>query len=158
MKFGLLGVLGFTLLIGAAGCGNEPSRWDQAATATLSAPASPKIEGAKLNAAFPADGTDGYSRVFTAEKEGFVEAKLKKDGQEAATLSISDAAGDSAVTGKFASAADKVSSYPLITVGKNQSAVLVNNRFQVKVSSQTLDPDARKTLLSKFNLDALAKL
>ena len=56
----------------------------------------PKIEGKKLNPFLPADGTDGYSRTFTQEKDGFVEAKLKKDGQDVAVLSISDASGDEA--------------------------------------------------------------
>lgn len=149
----------FCLALVAVGCGKEPSRWDQAATATATATAAgPKIEGSKLNAFFPADGTDGYSRVFSQEKEGFVEAKLKKDGQEVATLSISDASSDEGAKSKFASASDKVNGHPLVTVGKNQSAVLVNNKLQVKVSSQTLDADARKALLTKFDLAGLAKL
>jgi len=164
-RFGLVAP-GLALLAGlaAGGCGKEPSRWDEAATATLpatvapGAPAPPKTEGAKLNGFFPADGTDGYSRVFTQEKDGFVEAKLKKDGQEVATLAISDASGDESVKAKYASAPDKVGDQPLVTVGKNQSAVLVNNKFQIKVSSQTLDADARKTLLSKFDIKGLAKL
>lgn len=152
----VLGALGASLLAGA--CKKEPTRWDEAATATLPAAAAPKIEGKKLNVFFPADGTDGYSRVFTQEKDGFVEAKLKKDGQEVATLAISDASGDDAVKGKFASATDKVGAHPLVTVGKNQSAVLVHDRYQVKVSSQSLDADARRALLGKFDLDGLGKL
>jgi len=151
-----LGLL--ALLLGVSACSKEPSRWDQAATATLPAPAAPKVEGAKLNSFFLADGTDGYSRVFTQEKPGFVEAKLKKDGQEVATLTISDASSDEAVKAKYASAADKVESQPLVTVGKNQSAVLVNNKFQLKVSSQSLDAEARKALLAKFDINGLAKL
>jgi hypothetical protein len=146
------------VLLLAGGCKKEPTRWDEAATATLPAPAAPKIEGKKLNVFFPADGTDGYSRVFTQEKDGFVEAKLKKDGQEVATLAISDASGDETVKGKFASAPDKVGAHPLVTVGKNQSAVLVRDRYQVKVSSQSLDADARRALLGKFDLDGLGKL
>lgn len=141
-----------------AGCGEKPSRWDQAATQTAPAAAAPKMEGAKLNAFFPADGTDGMSRVFSQEKDGFVEAKLKKEGQDVATLSISDASADEAAKGKFASATDKVGDHPLVTVGKNQSAVLVANKYQVKVSSQTLDAEARKALLAKFDLAGLAKL
>jgi hypothetical protein len=159
MKFRkLFGLLAVTLGLSAAACGKEPSRWDSAASATVPTGAAPKTEGAKLNAFFPADGTDGYSRVFSQEKDGFVEAKLKKDGQEAATLAISDASSDESVKSKFASAPDKVGDQPLVTVGKNQSAVLVNNKFQIKVSSQTLDADARKALLSKFDIKGLAKL
>lgn len=154
----VFGLLSLSIALLAAACGKEPSRWDSAASATVPGAAAPKIEGAKLNAFFPADGSDGYSRVFSQEKDGFVEAKLKKDGTEVATLAISDASSDDSVKAKFASAPDKVGDQPLVTVGKNQSAVLVNNKFQVKVSSQTLDADARKALLAKFDLKGLAKL
>ena len=155
-RFLVLALMGAALL--TAACKKEPTRWDEAATATVPAGAGPKIEGKKLNAFFPADGTDGYSRVFTQEKDGFVEAKLKKDGADVATLAISDATSDDGVKSKFAGAADKVSGQPLVTVGKNQSAVLVHDKYQVKVSSQTLDADARKALLGKFDLDGLGKL
>ncbi len=153
--FLVLALVGSALL--AAACKKEPTRWDEAATATVPGSTAPKIEGKKLNAFFPADGTDGYSRVFSQEKDGFVEAKLKKDGAEA-VLAISDVSADEAAKGKFASASDKLAGQPLVTVGKNQSAVLVHDKFQVKVSSQTLDADARKALLGKFDLDGLGKL
>ena len=42
-----------------------------------------------------------------------------------------------------------------MTVGKNQSTVLVKNRFQIKVSSQTLDHEARKAILATFDLKGL---
>jgi len=154
-----------------AGCKKE-SRWDQAAATTTSearaeareeAGLPPVAEvkqtkGAAFNTLFPGDGTDGYKRVFTQEKEGFAEAKLQKDGKDVATLSLSDAVNDDQAKNKFATATDKVDSYPLITVGKNQSALLVNGRYQVKVSSQSLDAAARKTLLSKFDLSGVARL
>ena len=73
-------------------------------------------------------------------------------------VSISDASGDEAARSKFTNATDKVSGQPLVTVGKNQSAVLVHDRYQIKVSSQTLDADARRALLAKFDIDGLAKL
>lgn len=140
-----------------AACGKEPSRWDTSATATLPAANTPKVEGGKLNAFFPADGNDGWSRAFTQEKDGFVEAKLKKDANEV-TVTIHDASGDDAAKSKFTSATEKVGEYPLVTVGKNQSAILVNNKFQVKVTSQQLDADARKALFGKFDLAGLAKM
>src|SRR5512133_136194 len=151
-------LLPLALALCVSACSKEPSRWDQVATAQLPARSVPKVEGAKLNAFFPADGTDGFSRVFTQEKEGFVEAKLKKDGQDVATLAISDASNDEGVKAKYATASDKLQDQPLVTVGKNQSAVLVNHKFQVKVSSPTLDAAARKALLSKFDLNGLTKL
>jgi len=141
-------------------CKKEPSRWDEAAEAPIAAkpsdPVAAEKPGSAFNAAFPADGVDGYTRVFTQEKEGFAEAKFQKDGQAPATLAISDAGADETVKAKFATATDKLDGHPLVTVGKNQSAILVADRYQVKVSSQTLDAEARKALLSKFDLKALA--
>lgn len=161
-KFRRVFVLPAILLVfGVAppGCKKEPDRWEQAAEAPLpskpSEPARAEKAGSTFNAAFPADGVDGYKRVFTQEKEGFAEAKLEKDGQTAATLAISDAVADETVKAKFARAQEKLDGHPLVTVGKNQSAVLVAERYQVKVSSPTLDADARKGLLSKFDLKAL---
>jgi hypothetical protein len=137
----------------------EPSRWDQAAS---SKPTAITAEGSKpgsaFNKFFPADGTDGHSRVYTAEKPGYAEAKLKKDGKDVAMLSISDTASDPDAKSKFVGASDKMKGYPLITVGKNQSALLVKDRYQVKVSSQTLDADARKAWLDRFDLAGLAGL
>ncbi|AKV01005.1 hypothetical protein AKJ09_07668 [Labilithrix luteola] len=146
----------------SAGCQKKETRWDEASAAAKSAatndvPAPAKTDGSKLNAFFPADGAGGYARVFTQEKAGFVEAKLQKDGAAVATLSISDTEGDAAAKQKFDGATDKVGGAPLVAVGKNQSAALVG-RYQIKVSSQSLDADARKGLLEKFDLKGLAKL
>lgn len=139
-------------------CSKEPTRWDtDASAATLPAASVPKTEGAKLNAFFPKDA-DGYTRTFTQEKDGFVEAKVKKDGKEEATLTVSDANGDDAVKSKFEKATEKLGDSPLVTVGKNQSAVLVGKRYQVKVTSTTLDEAARKAWLGKFDLAGLSKL
>lgn len=157
-------VVAIVLLLAAltTACSKEPSRWDKAAESAKSAsttdtPPPAKTEGGKLNKFFPADGEGGYARVFTQEKDGFVEAKLSKDGAPVATLSISDTNGDEAAKKKFAEATEKVAGNPLVTVGKNQSAALVG-RYQIKVSSQTLDAAARKGLLEKFDASGLAKL
>lgn len=161
----MLWIARISLVVGCAlavGCQKKETRWDEASAAAKSAatsnvPAPAKTEGGKLNAFFPADGAGGYGRVFTQEKPGFVEAKLQKDGAAVATLAISDTEGDSAAKQKFDGATDKVGGAPLVTVGKNQSAALVG-RYQIKVSSPTLDAEARKTLLEKFDLQGLAKL
>ena len=125
-------------------------------------PTAATVEGSKpgsaFNKFFPADGVEGMSRVYTAEKTGYAEAKLKKDGKDVAVLSISDTMNEPDAKGKFASAADKVKGSPLVTVGKNQSAALVKDRYQVKVSSQTLDADARKAWIERFDLAGLAGL
>ena len=153
------------LLVAASfvlGCDKEPTRWDKASASAKSAAASDtappaKTEGAALNRFFPSDGEGGFGRVFTQEKAGFVEAKLQKDGAQVATLSISDTQGDDAAKKKFEGATEKVGGAPLVTVGKNQSAALVG-RYQVKVSSPTLDASQRRALFEKFDLPGLAKL
>ena len=163
----------FALALAAAvavGCSkDEPksTRWNDAAATLASAAASgpppsamaaPVVEGSTLNKRFPADGTDGYTRVFTQEKDGFAEAKFQKDGKVVATLSISDTNGTPEAKAKFDTATDKLDGkYPLVTVGKNQSSVLVAGRWQVKVSSPTLDPAARSALISKFDLEGLSR-
>jgi hypothetical protein len=98
---------------------------------------------------------DGYKRVFTQEKEGFAEAKLQKDGKDVATLAITDVRNDADAKSKFANVSERLDGAPLLNIGKNQSAVLVQDRYQMKVSSPSLDPEARKQLLAKFDVKAL---
>lgn len=147
---------------------DEPksTRWDDAADAAaqkaaakasaVAAGSAPVVvDGAALNAAFPADPTDDMKRVFTQEKAGFAEAKLQKDGKDVATLSVSDVNANQDAKSKFAEAKEKLGEHPMVTVGKNQTSILVKDRWQVKVSSQTLDHDARKKLIEKFDLKRL---
>ncbi len=155
-------VLALSLALLALSCSKEPNRWE-AAEKAANTPGQPaaeqpeKVEGSKLNAIFPSKGPDGASRVFTAEKDGYAEAKLvSADGTDLALLSIAVAAPDALA--KFDAAKDQVASYPLVTVGSNQSSVLVNKKYQVKVSSKTLDAAARKSVLSNFHLKELAQL
>ncbi len=138
-----------------------PTRWDtDAAPGTIATAAvSPEAKpGSVFNAFFPPDGTEGTKRIFTQEKAGFAEAKVQKDGRDIAVLSISDTLSDEQARKKFSAATDKIGAFPLITVGKNQSALLVKDRYQVKVSSQTLDDAARKAWLSQFNVNGIAGL
>ena len=51
-----------------------------------------------------------------------------------------------------------MASYPLYELGKNQSKILVADKYQVAISSQTLDSAARKALFEKFDLAGLSKL
>ena len=144
---------------------DEPksTRWDDAAAAVASASPSdgdaagavPLAPAGMLNKFFPKDGEGGFKRVFAADKEGYAEAKLQKDGKEVAILSISDAERLAYAKAKFDGATDKLEGFPLMTVGKNQSTVLVKGRYQVKVTSQTLEHDARKAILATFDLKGL---
>ncbi|MEJ7730371.1 MAG: hypothetical protein WKG00_14275 [Polyangiaceae bacterium] len=159
---GWLGIalLGISVAL-CAGCKNENERWegaqeaaDKRADTKASADAPKAVEGGKLNQYFPADGADGLKRTFEQEKDGFVQAKYAKDGAEA-TLSISDLVQNEDARKKFATATEKLGTDPLTTVGKNQTTALVADRWQIKVSSQTLDHAARKALLEKFDLAGL---
>ena len=109
-----------------------------------------------LKSYFPQDGAGGYKRVIRAGKDGYAEATLEKDGTEVAVLSISDAERMAYVKAKFESATDKLEGYPLLTVGKDLSTILVKDRFQIKVLAKTLDADARKAILATFDLKGLA--
>lgn len=164
-----LAILVLALVLAAqVACKDDPpksTRWDQAASAAASqaqaaaaaaasAPPPPKTETGEVNKFFPKEEA-GIKVVFSVDKPGYAEAKLIADGGELALLTVGDADADA--VGKFDAAKDKLGAYPLVTVGKNQSAILVGTR-QVKMSSKTLDPDARKTWLSKFDLAGLAAL
>ena len=46
----------------------------------------------------------------------------------------------------------------MATFGKNKTMILVKDRYQVSASSTTLDHEARKALLSKFDLRGIAAL
>lgn len=167
----LLAILLVATLLG--GCQKEPpSRWDTTNKSTASAAVAAgsivlptpsvatdksKVEaGGSFNKFFPKDGYDGTSRVFTQEKVGFAEAKLMKGAEEVVLLSISDTANAEDAKKKFEAAKDKVAGFPMITVGKNQSTVLVKDRWQVKASSKSLDAAARTKLLEAFDLAGLA--
>lgn len=156
-SFALVMALGLAL----GGCSKEPTRWDTASSAKPAAIASdapPVKAGGSFNPFFPADGVEGMKRVFSQEKAGFVEAKLSKDGKQLAVLTISDTTTEPDAKKKFENSTDKVKGYPLVLVGKNQSALLVKDRYQVKVSSTELDADARKAWLERFDLAGLAGL
>ena len=146
-------------ILGACKDPPKSTRWDDAAAAVsvpaIASDAPPPIAAGTLNKFFPKDGEGGFKRVFAADKEGYAEAKLQKDGKEVATLSISDADRVPGAKEKFAGATEKLDGHPLMTVGKNQSTVLIKDRFQVKVSSPTLDADARKAILATFDLKGL---
>ena len=147
-----------------AGCHKDTpksTRWEDAATTTFTiAPSSSVAVTATgtLNRFFPKDGEGSYKRVFAADKEGYAEAKLQKDGKDVAQLSISDAERLTTAKEKFDSATEKLEGFPVVKIGNNQTSALVKSRFQVKVSSATLDHEARKAILTTFDLKGLNSL
>ncbi|MCC6645432.1 MAG: hypothetical protein IT374_07675 [Polyangiaceae bacterium] len=141
---------------------SEPSRWDkkveevkQAGGAATSSQAA--TAGSALNRYFPPDGAAG-KRVFTQEKSGYAEAKLQRDGKDTATLSIADLSTNPDAKKKYEGAPDEVAGFPLTTLGTTTSSVLVKGRYQVRVSSPSLDAAARKEMLGRFDLAGLARL
>ncbi len=155
------------LLAPLAGCTkDEPKVWADAAAAAekkleekkAQGDNAPKqVEGKKLNAFFP-ETLDGAKRTFTTEKDGYVEAKYKKDSVDLATVTISDVIDNQDSKDKFTKSTEKLGAYPVATFGKKQTMVLVKDRYQVKVISDTLTHDQRKALIEKIDLKGVAAL
>lgn len=160
-----LAPLMLSVLLLISGCAPKaPSPYAQAQKESTQKGAQPAVsknatQGSSFNKFFPKPG-DGYERVFTQEKKGFSEAKLKKGGKDMAMLSISDTTSVPAAAKKFESSTAKIAGYPSLEVGNTQTALLVNDRYQVKVLSR--DPSFtatdRKTWIQKFDLNGLARL
>ena len=116
-------------------------------------------QGGTFNKFFPGS-TGGYSVVPAQEKKGFAEYKLNKDGKNFAMLSVNDTVGTPTAAAKFQASTEKVAGYPAVDQGANITAILVNNRYQVKVQSR--DPAFSKAdrtdWIQKFDLRGLAKL
>ncbi|MDF5710392.1 MAG: hypothetical protein PUP90_22655 [Nostoc sp. S4] len=115
-------------------------------------------QGSEFNKFFPAS-SDGYQRVYTQEKKGFAEAKLKKGGKDIAMLSISDTSSTPAAAAKFSSSTKKIAGYPAVQQGNTQTSILIG-KYQVKVISRdpSFTASDRAAWLQKFNLNGLAKL
>lgn len=163
-KFLVTFFLAGCLLLNA--CGQQPtSRFDDAQQASTSKGATAVVDdaqaGSSFNRFFPDSGS-GYERVYSQEKKGFAQAKLKKDGKEIAILSISDVLNSpspNAVT-KFQDSTQQINGYPMVSQGSTGTALLVNDRYQVKIRSKddSFTPADREKWLQKFNLRGLSKL
>ena len=155
------GVLAALLLV--TSCAKAPSQFDQAQQESTARGAAAVVKestsGGSFNQFFPPSG-GGYERVYTQEKKGFAEAKLKQDGKDMAMLAISDISNNPAAANKFQDSQTTIKGFPSVKQGATATAVLVNNRYQVKVLSREPDFTAsdRQAWLAKFDLDGLAKL
>lgn len=161
----VLAALLLSMLLLVTACQPQPpSRFDQAQQESSQqksgqAVAKEATQGSKFNKFFP--GTQaGYERVYTQEKKGFAEAKLKKDGKDIALLSVSDTSSLPTAASKFQNSTKQIAGYPALEVGNTQTAVLVGDRYQVKVLSRdpSFTQSDREAWLQKFKLDGLAKL
>ncbi len=155
----LAGVLFFVTACTSA----PPSRFDQAQQDSTSRGASAVVKeseaGGNFNRYFPG-ASSGYKVTFSQEKKGFAQAKLKQGGQEVAVMSISDTLNNPSAKQKFQNSINQIKGYPVVSQGKNGTAVLVGDRFQVKVSSRdsSFSENDRLDWLKKFDLSGLARL
>lgn len=151
------------LLLTSCATQEAPSRFDGAQQESTSKGATAVVDssqsGGTFNRYFPDSGS-GYERIYSQEKKGFAQAKLKKDGTEVAILSISDVLNNSITVDKFQGSTDKISGFPSVSQGKSGTAVLVADRYQVKIRSKTdsFTESDRQQWLQKFDLRGLSKL
>jgi len=140
-----------------------PSRFDDAQQQSTERGATAVVDdsqsGGKFNRYFP-DSASGYERVYSQEKKGFAQAKLNQDGKEIAILSISDTLNNPSAAAKFQESDEKINGYPAVSQGNSGTAILVGDRYQVKIRSKDAAFDAgdREKWLGKFNLRGLSKL
>ena len=75
-------------------------------------------------------------------------------------LSISDTKSTPIAAAKFKNSTKKIGSYPAVEVGNTQTAILVGDRYQVKVLSRdpSFTASDREAWLKKFNLNGIARL
>ena len=152
-----------TILLVTACTSQPPSRFDQAQQDSTSRGATAVVKesesGGSFNRYFP-EADSGYQRVYTQEKKGFAEAKLKKAGKEVAVMAISDTINNPSAVNKFNNSTEKIAGYPAVNQGSNATAILVKDRFQVKVLSRdpSFTESDRKALLSQFDLNGLSQL
>lgn len=118
----------------------------------------PEIKaGAALNSFVPKEGAEGTKRIAVAEKEGFTHWKYQKDGKDLLMVYIVDTNNVPDSKTKYATATEKYETYPMTTLGKKQTSILVGDRYQVKLESEALDHEARKAWFKQCDLAGLAK-
>jgi hypothetical protein len=151
-----------TVLILAFGVGYTPrsTQCDEVQKPTGPAVSREALPGGDFNKFFPKAEGD-YDLVFTQEKTGYAEARLKKEGNAIATLSVFDTLSNPEAAEKFSKATESLGRYPLVAIGKQGTAVLVADRFQVQVRSTPdsgMGADDRKEWLKKFDLKGISSL
>jgi hypothetical protein len=124
-----------------------------------SAIANKPVAGGSFNKLFPSASGE-YEVVPSQEKSGFAEYKLKKGGKDVAMLAISDTADNPDAAGKFQQSTQKIAGFPAMEVGTTSTAILVRDRFQVKVLSRdpSFTKSDREAWLQKFDLVGLSEL
>ncbi|HEY9661885.1 MAG TPA: hypothetical protein V6C65_25810 [Allocoleopsis sp.] len=160
----VLAALLVSLVLLVSACGAEPpSRYDQVQQETSGKNAPPAVatdaeQGSSFNKFFPRS-VSGYDIVPSQEKKGFAEYKVNQGNKTVAMLAISDTTGTGAAD-KFQNSTMKIAGYPAVEQGSNSTAILVNDRFQVKVLSRdpSFTKETRADWIQKFDLRGLASL
>lgn len=141
-----------------------PSPYEQVQEDTTgkNAPAAVSAEaqaGGTFNQFFPAS-QEGFEVVPAQEKAGFAEYKLNRDGVTVAMLSINDTISNPDAAQKFQGSDRQIDGYPAVEVGSTQTAVLVAERYQVKVQSrdESFQPGDREAWIARFDLMGLSQL
>ncbi len=117
------------------------------------------VAGGEFNALFPQVAAP-LDLVYTQEREGFAQAELSDDGEEVATLSVSDTNTNPSARDKFDGSDIEIAGYPAAAVGSQGTAILIDNRFQIQVRSRvdSFTEDDRSEWLSRFDLAGIAGL
>jgi hypothetical protein len=151
------------LFVSACQSPTEPSRFSQTQQETTQKGAPPAVsteaqQGGSFNRFFPRS-VPGYEVVPAQEKQGFAEYKVNQDGKNVAMLAISDTTGTPAAA-KFQGSTLTIADYPAVEQGQNATALLVGDRYQVKVLSRdpSFTKEDRAAWLTKFDLQGLAGL
>lgn len=155
------------LLLVTACTPKAPGRFDQAQQQSSQQKSGQSVakvatQGSEFNKFFP-QSQNGYDRIYSQEKKGFAEAKLNKGGKNVAVISINDTKaviGNANPAEKFKSSTATIAGYPAVNQGANGTAILVGNRYQVKVQSRdpSFTQSDRQAWIQKFNLSGLEQL
>ncbi len=76
-------------------------------------------------------------------------------------MSISDVLNNPSTVNKYQDSATKINGFPAVTQGKSGTAVLIADRYQVKIRSKdtsAFTESDREKWLKKFDLRGLSKL
>ncbi|TVQ54951.1 MAG: hypothetical protein EA366_11375 [Spirulina sp. DLM2.Bin59] len=154
--------LAFFLLLTACAAA-PPSEFDQAQRESTergaSAVADDAVSGGSFNRFFPkTTGSDDL--VYTQEKTGFAQAKLIQAGDEVALLSVSDISSNPNAADKFADSTQSINDFPVVAEGNSSTAMLVGDRFQIKIQSRAdgFTEGDRLDWLKQFDLTGIAAL
>lgn len=155
-------LLGVSLIAG--GCGTEEaSRYDQVQQETSQrgsqAVSKEAVNGSQLNRFFPRSD-QGFAVVPAQEKRGFAEHKMNRGGKNIAVLSINDTVSTPETANKYQSSTYRIAGYPAVDQGQTATAILVDDRFQVKAQSRdpSFTKDDRIAWIQKFDLNGLSNL